>query len=68
MPQMSRGQMASAYREIGHTGELERLCTGKHNALQIKQMLDTQYPQESSLDAILHYIDLLKKAGLVSLE
>jgi len=60
--------MSSAYRDIGNTSELERLCTGKHNALQIKQMLDTQYPRESSLDAILGYIELLTKAGLVSQE
>lgn len=68
MPQMSREQMISTYREIGSTGELERLCNGKNNAVQIKQMLDTQYPRESSLMAILDYIEVLKQAGLVSLE
>jgi aminopeptidase YwaD len=68
MPQMSREQMSSVYRDIGNTSELERLCTGKHNALQIKQMLDTQYPRESSLNAILDYVELLTKAGLVSQE
>jgi hypothetical protein len=68
MPQMSREQMFAAYRDIGNTGELERLCTGKHNALQIKQMLDTQYPRETSLNAILDYVELLTKAGLVSQE
>jgi hypothetical protein len=68
MPQMSRDQMISTYREIGSTGELERLCNGKNNAVQIKQMLDTQYPRESSLTAILDYIEVLKQAGLVSLE
>jgi hypothetical protein len=68
MPQMSREQLSSAYRDIGSTSELERLCTGKHNALQIKQMLDTQYPRESSLNAILDYVELLTKAGLVSQE
>jgi len=35
---------------------------------QIKQMLDTQYPRESSLNAILDYVELLTKAGLVSQE
>jgi hypothetical protein len=68
MPQMSRDQMISTYREIGNTGELERLCNGKNNVVQIKQMLDTQYPRESSLMAILGYIEVLKQAGLVSLE
>jgi hypothetical protein len=41
---------------------------GKHNAIQLKQMLDTQYSRESSLKAILEYIEVLKKAGLVTYE
>ena len=65
MPQMSREQMTATYRDIANTGELERLCNGKHNALQIKQMLDTQYAKESSLKSILAYIEVLQKAGLV---
>lgn len=67
MPQMSREQMTASFREIANTGELERLCNGKHNALQIKKMLDTQYARESSLKAILDYIEVLKTAGLVAL-
>jgi aminopeptidase YwaD len=66
MPQMSREQMASLTREIANAGELERLCNGKHNAIQIKQMLDTQYAKETSLKAVLDYIEVLKSAGLVS--
>jgi hypothetical protein len=65
MPQMSREQMTGMGREIANTSELERLCNGKHNALQIKQMLDTQFAKESSLKAILQYIEVLKTAGLV---
>lgn len=65
MPTMTREQSAAAYREIANTGELERLCNGKHNALQIKQMLDTQYAKESSLKAIIDYIEILNTAGLV---
>ncbi len=65
MPQIPREQMATTYRDIGNTSELERLCNGKHNAVQIKQMLDTQFPRESSLTAILAYIEVLKTAGLV---
>ncbi|HBB92892.1 MAG TPA: hypothetical protein DC042_14550 [Bacteroidales bacterium] len=65
MPQIPRDQMAATYREIGNTSELERLCNGKHNAVEIKQMLDTQFPRESSLTAILAYIEVLKTAGLV---
>jgi aminopeptidase YwaD len=67
MPQMSREQQSAVYREIANTSELERLCNGKHNALQIKQMLDTQYPKETSLQAVLEYIEILKGAGLVAL-
>jgi hypothetical protein len=66
MPQLTREQMTATYRDIANTGELERLCNGKHNAIQIKQMLDTQYAKESSLKAILDYIDVLKTAGLVA--
>ncbi len=68
MPQMSREQLTTSFRDIANTGELERLCNGKHNALQIKQMLDCQYSKESSLKAILDYIELLKTAGLVAVK
>jgi aminopeptidase YwaD len=67
MPQMSREQMTASFRDIANTSELERLCNGKHNAIQIKQMLDTQYARESSLQAIMNYIDVLRSAGLVTL-
>jgi aminopeptidase YwaD len=65
MPRMSRQETAAVYGNIANTGELERLCNGKHDALQIKQMLDTEYPKESDLQAILDYIGVLKEAGLV---
>lgn len=67
MPNLTREQMTAYYRDIASTGELERLCNGKHNAIQIKQMLDTQYAKESSLKAIIDYIEILKTAGLVML-
>jgi len=67
MPTMTREQRTAAFRDIANTSELERLCNGKHNAIQIKQMLDTEFPKESSLKAIIDYIDLLKTAGLVTL-
>ena len=66
MPQLSREQMMSTYRGIGNTSDLERLCNGKYNALQIKWMLDTQYTRESDLQAMIDYIGMLKEAGLVS--
>lgn len=67
MPQMTREQMTATYRDIASTGELERLCNGKHNAIQIKQMLDTQYAKETSLKAVIDYIEILKTAGLITL-
>ncbi|MFA6484206.1 MAG: M28 family peptidase, partial [Bacteroidales bacterium] len=67
MPQMTREQMTATYRDIANTSELERLCNGKHNAIQIKQMLDTQYAKETSLKAVLDYVEILKTAGLIVL-
>jgi len=60
-----RGQGGGVPSGVANTSELERLCNGKHNALQIKQMLDTQFPRESSLQGIIDYIEVLKTAGLV---
>jgi len=68
MPGMSREQMTSLYQNISDRSELERLCNGKHNVLQIKQMLDTQSERESGLQAIIDYIGILEKAGLVTLK
>jgi hypothetical protein len=67
MPQAGRAQGMLSSRNIANTSELERLCNGKHNALQIKYMLDTQFPRESSLQAIMDYIETLRSAGLVVL-
>ena len=47
------------------TSELERLCNGKRNALEIKKMIDVQYPYHIELEDVLNYIELLKLAGLV---
>jgi len=66
MPRMTREQMMASYRDIADTDELMRLCNGKHNALQIKQMLDTQERRESGLQAIIDYIGILEQAGLVT--
>jgi len=52
---------------IADKNELERLCNGKHNVLQIKQMLDTQSPNKSGLDAIIAFVELLQSVGLVTL-
>ncbi|MDD4646375.1 MAG: DUF4910 domain-containing protein, partial [Bacteroidales bacterium] len=52
---------------IADRKELERLCNGKHNALEIKMMLDTQSSHESGLGAIMDYINALEKAGYVKM-
>ncbi len=51
---------------IGNTSELQRLCNGKHNALEIKKLLDTQYKKVSDLQTILDYLEVLKESGLVT--
>jgi hypothetical protein len=68
MPELTREQSMAVYNKISDKTELERLCNGKHNALQIKHMLDTQSPRESDLQAIMDYIDVLKNAGLVTVK
>jgi len=45
--------------------EIQLLCDGKNSALDIKKMLDTQFRQETSLEAVIAYLETLKRAGLV---
>ena len=45
--------------------EANLLCNGKHNALEIKKMLDVQYPTDVDLQDLVNYIKILEKAGLV---
>ena len=45
--------------------EIQLLCDGRNSALDIKKMLDTQNRQETGLETILSYLEILKKAGLV---
>ena len=49
----------------GMTGEIQLLCDGRNSALDIKKMLDTQFRQETELEAVLAHLDTLKAAGLV---
>ena len=65
MPEVARDQINAINQKISDKTELERLCNGKHNALQIKQMLDAQSPRESDLGAIVEYIGMLARGGLV---
>lgn len=67
MPEFTREQSTAFYGKISDKSELERLCNGKHNALQIKHLLDTQSSRESDLQTIIDYVGVLEKAGLVTL-
>jgi hypothetical protein len=67
MPQLTREQNNSIYGSLSDKSELERLCNGRHNAFQIKQLLDTQSSRESDLQAIIDYIEILRTANLVTL-
>ena len=46
--------------------EIRLLCNGKNSVLDIKKMLDTQYPQETAFEVILAHLDILRGAGLVT--
>jgi len=49
-----------------NTSEIQLLCDGKNSALDIKRMLDTQFREETALEAVIAHLELLKKAGLVA--
>jgi Peptidase family M28 len=46
--------------------EIQLLCDGKNSALDIKRMIDTQFREETALEAVIAHLELLKKAGLVA--
>ena len=54
------------YKNIASTTELCTLINGKNSALDIKKMLDTENKEESDLQSILNYCELLKKAELIN--
>ena len=61
-------QKKYAYRRgnIAGTSELQCLINGENSILDIKLMLDSQFEKESVLKDILHYMELLKAAGLIT--
>jgi aminopeptidase YwaD len=61
-------ELSAVMNMVSDRAELERLCNGKHNALQIKHMLDTQSPRTTDLQVIIDYIEILKSAGLVTVK
>lgn len=63
---ISREEGMALSRSLGNTSELQRLCNGNYTALDIKKLLDTQSRTETDLEAVINYLDLLKKSGLIS--
>ena len=62
------GKAAPDRSQLPSPVELQLLCDGRNSALTIKKMLDTQFRQETSLEAILSYLEILKKAGLITIQ
>jgi hypothetical protein len=54
------------YRDISSTTELCTLVNGKNSVLDMKKMLDSQFKQESDLQSIINYLELLKMKELVA--
>ena len=52
---------------VNHGGEIAKLTVGGTNSiLDIKKMLDAQFPNPDSLETITNYLNMLKEAGLVA--
>lgn len=65
--QPATGQPAAPGRGASrNAAEIQLLCDGGTSALDIKKMLDTQFREETPLEAVLAHLELLKKAGLVT--
>ncbi|MCD6347476.1 MAG: hypothetical protein J7L96_08675, partial [Bacteroidales bacterium] len=58
---------ASRFRSsIANTSELQLMCNGKHNALEIKILLDAEYQRDTDLSSLLDYLKVLKDSGLIT--
>jgi len=54
-------------RDVASTSELNCLIDGQRSVLEIKNLLDGQYPRLSKLEAVLNYVRLLEATGYVTL-
>ncbi len=50
----------------GAAAEIQLLCDGRLSALDIKKMVDTQFREETPLEAVLAHIELMRRVGLVT--
>lgn len=55
---------ARAFNRVA--SEIHLLCDGRHSALDIKKAVDTQFREATPLEAIVAYLELLKRVGLVT--
>ena len=52
---------------VKNGAEIAKLTTtGTNSILDIKKMLDVQFPSTDSLETITKYVEMLKEAGLVT--
>jgi hypothetical protein len=65
LPQEVRERYPVDMRNLGDSGELQRLIDGRRNLLDIKKMVDAQSPSQANLQDVLNYLETLKAAGLV---
>jgi hypothetical protein len=65
LPQEVRERYPVDMRNLGDSGELQRLIDGRRNLLDIKKMVDAQSPSQANLQDVLNYLEALKAAGLV---
>ena len=54
-------------RDVASISELNCLIDGQRSVLEIKHLLDGQYPRQSKLEAVLNYVRLLEATGYVTL-
>lgn len=51
---------------LTYSAEVAKLASdGRNSVLDIKKMLDAQFPDSDSLESVMKYIELLKEAGLL---
>ena len=60
-------ELAAKYGiRLTYSAEVAKLASyGKNSVLDIKKMLDAQFPDSDSLESVMKYIELLKEAGLL---
>ncbi len=49
------------------TRELRNLIDGERDALEIKNVLDAEYEQPTEMEEVFNYLELLKRAGLITM-